>query len=132
MKISKTNDDKNIIKLKLTSNGNKEPFYAEIEDVCKRLCNKYGFHLKDVTVLYDDDGFSRIFIEIINIKYLNNYINELEKDLKTCKNPVNYIENFRKAFNIANHFNNMFGQGIHNKDKELNELEKYFETIKSL
>jgi len=132
MKISNANNEKDIINIKLNVPGNKEPLFDEIKSICKKICDKNNFHLKEISVLYDDDHFSRIFIEIINSKFLNEYISGLEKDLKILKNPKNYIENFRKAFNLANHFNNMFGSGIHNKDKELNELEKFLETIKSI
>ena len=69
------------IKLRFSMNGNREPEEAAIKEIVKEVCEQKGFILKDLGV-YNDDGFSRLIIELFDKKTILQYIEYLEGKLK--------------------------------------------------
>lgn len=132
--LSQAKKDKVIgpVKCRFSTAGNKETMQDTFEKIAKEICEAMGFIYGNIHVVYDDEGFTRISINCYDSNKIVEYIDELVKRDKLKQNPRQMLNAFNKTITIADHFNNMFGEGIHNKTKELNEINEIYDLMKDI
>jgi len=120
------------VNTKIKTFGNKEGLQSQMEKVAKEVCEALNYVYSDMFVVYDDDNFTSIRITAYNKDNIIKYIDDLHKKENVRQNPRQMLNAFNKALTIADHFNNMFGEGIHNKSKELNEINDIYDLMKDV
>jgi len=124
------------VNCKFNCGGNQEMMQDEFEKASKEVCNELGFKYDSIFVIHDDDGtrkgFTKIRITAYNEETIIEYVNLLINRDKVRGNPRQMLKAFNDCIIIADHFNNMFGEGHHNKTKELNEIQEVFELMKDI
>lgn len=112
-----------LIKLKFSMSGNQEPVEFEIEKIINEVAQKIGFRINQVSVLYDSDGFSRIFIQCYDNDTFMNHIKNLEKKAIIDKRPNSLLIALNKAIRLLDNYNNMHGDTI-NTTTEITSLDE--------
>jgi len=115
-----------LIELKISVSGNYEPIQDEIYKFIDEAAFDENLVLSPdngVNVLYDDDGFTRIFIKVYDTDRLFDYIKELEKRVQVRENPQVLLSTLNKAITMLEDYNNMYGDK-HNKTQEINDLDE--------
>ena len=76
-------DDKVVgpITLRLSMTGNREPEHLAIMIIVKEMCFEQGFKFRSLDI-YNDEGWSRLIIELLDNRTLLDYVEHLEKELK--------------------------------------------------
>ncbi len=100
LSVIKNDNNRGVVKLKVTIPGNKEMFSIEIEDDIKLACSEIGFHLQSCFV-FNDESWTDVKIEVIDLKYLSSYIDTLNKKLQVRDTPRMYINAMNKAIDLA-------------------------------
>ncbi len=118
------------VKCKFSTGGNKESMQDTFEKVAKEVIEAMGFIYSSIHVVYDDEGFTKISITCYDANLIGKFIEYLEKRELVISNPKEMLKAFNRAITIADHFNNMFGEGIHNKTVELNAINEVYDLIK--
>jgi hypothetical protein len=111
------------IKDKFALNGNQEPIEDEIIKNVKDIGFDYGFVTESVSVIYDDDGFSRVLIETFNASFIMDHIKDLEKKLLVQNNPQVLLGALNKAICMLDDYNNMYGDEMP-KTEEISDLDE--------
>lgn len=122
-------ESKGLKTIKLSVNGNLEPFEKKIEEEISFLFILRFCIITDLKTL-EDEGRTRITISFLKIDDFQYHIAELNEKLRIRQTPKQYLSALNKAIMIAEHFNNLFGEGIHNKTAELNELDEILQKLK--
>ena len=109
--------------------GNLEPFEQDIEDELSSM-----FILNKTTILslttLEDEGRTRMTLKFMETKHIGKHIDMLNEKLRIRQTPKQYLPALNKAIMIAEQFNNLFGEGIHNKTAEINELDEILQKLK--
>lgn len=111
------------IKDKFSLKGNYEPTESLIIKKVKEVGYDYGFITESVSVIYDDDGFSRVFIETFNAGFVMEHIRGLEKKLLVQNNPQVLLGALNKAISMLDNYNNMYGDKMP-KTEEISDLDE--------
>ncbi len=126
LSVIKNDNNRGVVKLKVTIPGNKEMFSIEIEDDIKLACSEIGFHLQSCFV-FNDESWTDVKIEVIDLKYLSSYIDTLNKKLQVRDTPRMYINAMNKAIMMLENFNNMHGND--KTTREINELDNILKLL---
>ena len=111
------------IKFKFAMGGNLEPIEPEIIQCVKDIGFKEEFIVQKVSVIHDDDNFSRVFIECYDANNIMLSLENLEKRELVQSNPEVLKSALNKAIMMLEDYNNMYGDQI-NKTDEINDLDE--------
>jgi|TARA_R110000787_G_scaffold90130_1_gene190593 hypothetical protein len=111
------------IKFKFAMGGNLEPIEPEIIKCVKDIGFKEEFIVQKVSVIHDDDNFSRVFIECYDANNIMLSLENLEKRELVQSNPEVLKSALNKAIMMLEDYNNMYGDQI-NKTDEINDLDE--------
>lgn len=129
LQISKLERNEMILSFKIQLPGNVEMFDKEFEELTSSQVHKRNFILKKFFIIYDEDGFTNIMIEVLSPELIEEYVLELEKKIKLRDTPKMYLSALNKAIVLLEHFNNKYGEGIDNRTTEINELDNILKLL---
>ena len=114
--------------IKVSLSGNHEPIELEIVEEIEEMGFDCGFVMDGVSVIYDDDGFSRILIHCYDADRIMDHIKSLET--KADNTAVSYLcSALNKAITMLDGYNNMYGDEMP-KTQEISELDEILKAYK--
>ena len=126
LSVIKNDNNREVVRLKVTIPGNKEMFSLEISENVQEACSELGFHLQSCFV-FSDESWTDVKIEVIDLKHLSSYIDTLNKKLQVRDTPRMYINAMNKAIMMLENFNNMHGND--KTTREINELDDILKLL---
>jgi len=107
---------------KISKRGNLEIREKIVKNIINESSKKYNCIIDDISIIYDDDDFTRIFISFYDSNTLIEYIKTLEKqekhpNIEIIKSALN------KAITMLDDYNNMYGDQMP-KTKEISDLDE--------
>jgi hypothetical protein len=66
------------IEFRFSMSGNREPEQQDITVIAKEMCIEEGFEFKDLNI-YNDEGWSRMIVEILDNRTIDEYNEYLKK-----------------------------------------------------
>ena len=127
--ISKLDRNEMILSFKIQMPGNVEMFDKEFKELTSFQVHKHNFILNKFFIIYDEDGFTTIMIDVLSAQLVEEYITELEKKIKLRNTPKMYLSALNKGIMLLEHFNNKYGEGIDNRTEEINELDNILKLL---
>ena len=129
LQISKLERNEMTLSFKIQLPGNVEMFDKEFKEMTSFQVHKHNFILKKFFIIYDEDGFTTIMVDVLSAQLVEDYITELEKKIKLRDTPKMYLSALNKAIVLLEHFNNKYGEGIDNRTEEINELDNILKLL---
>lgn len=117
---SEHNTEPTRVKFSLT--GNHEPVEAEIQKSLEESSFNEGLILRDLFILYDDDGFTRITANVLDSDTMLDYIKQLENK-QTPESKQILQSALNKAITMLDDYNNMYGD-VMPKTQEISDLDE--------
>ena len=71
LSVIKNDNNREVVRLKVTIPGNKEMFSLEISENVQEACSELGFHLQSCFV-FSDESWTDVKIEVIDLKHLSS------------------------------------------------------------
>lgn len=123
------------INVNISVRGNHEMKEDKINEIAKDVCNQLDYIFGKSFIIHDNDddkGWTKIKITVCSQEKILEYVKLLEKREQIRQHPAQILKAFNDLLMIADHFNNMFGEGIHNKTKEIQQIEDVFQLMKDI
>lgn len=107
--------------IKVSLSGNHEPSELEIVKEVEEIGFDCGFRMDGVSLIYDDDGFTRVFIHCYDADRIMDHIKSLEGQVERPNQVLKSALN--KAITMLEDYNNMYGD-LTPKTQEINDLDE--------